>query len=226
MEYKDKNLKIIKQQDGSLIEKIGIKETVYRKPFIPFSFEIEEITYSKNIYYNPYGEEIFPVTDEERGLDSYYDSENTERFLGHGKSELSRISLFGDTGKNTFDITIIPMVDGKEKEARGYLDICKEDKQNRNEFYSNSLDVRIERGVFSDLKELYLLKHLKHVRISLNFSEEKDIYHDVNLESSISNWKTLNETEENYMTVMGLVERIDFVTHPQSLPGFKSGEKY
>ena len=73
MEYKDKNLKIIKQQDGSLIEKIGIKETVYKKPFIPFSFEIEEITYSKNIYYNPYGEEIFPVTDEERGLDSYFD---------------------------------------------------------------------------------------------------------------------------------------------------------
>ena len=43
MSYSDKNYEIIKQQDGSLIEKIGSKETVYKKPFVPFSFEIEEI---------------------------------------------------------------------------------------------------------------------------------------------------------------------------------------
>ncbi len=115
------------------------------------------ITYSKTIY-NPHGEEIFPVTDEERGLDPYYDPENTERFRGKGKSEFTRVSLFGCTGKNTYDITILPMIEGKEKESRGYLDVFKEDRQNRNEIYPNSLEVHIERDIFNDLKELYLLK--------------------------------------------------------------------
>jgi hypothetical protein len=48
----------------------------------------------------------------------------------------------------------------------------------------------------------------------------------MNLESEIEFWKIFNETEEDYTTVKGLVERVDFVTHPQSLIGFKSGEKY
>ena len=90
MSYSNKNYEIIKQQDGSLIEKIGSKETVYKKPFVPFSFEIEEITYSKTLY-NPHGEEIFPVTDEERGLDPYYDPENTERFRGKGQTKFIRV---------------------------------------------------------------------------------------------------------------------------------------
>ena len=225
MSYSDKNYEIIKQQDGSLIERIGSKETVYKKPFVPFSFEIEEITYSKTLY-NPHGEEIFPVTDEERGLDPYYDPENTERFRGKGQSKFIRVSHFGCTGKGTYDITILPMIEGKEKESRGYLDVFKEDRQNRNEIYPNSLEVHIERDIFNDLKELYLLKNLKHIKISLNFSEESDIFHDVNLESDISNWKVFNETDETCKSIKGLLRRIDFVTHPQSLTGSRSDERY
>ena len=224
MSYSDKNYEIIKQQDGSLIEKIGSKETVYKKPFVPFSFEIEEITYSKTIY-NPHGEEIFPVTDEERGLDPYYDPENTERFRGKGQTKLIRVSHFGCSGDNRYDITIVPMVEGTEKESRGYLDVFKDGKQPL-QTYQNSLEVHIEQEVFNDLKELYFLKNLKHIKINLNFSKENDIYHDMNSESKTEFWKIFNETEEDYTTVKGLVERVDFVTHPQSLRGTSSGEKY
>ena len=48
----------------------------------------------------------------------------------------------------------------------------------------------------------------------------------MNLESKIEYWKIFNETEENYTTVRGLVERVDFVTHPQLLRSYRSGEKY
>ena len=117
------------------------------------------------------------------------------------------------------------MVGGTEKESRGYLDVFKDGKQ-PTQTYQNSLEVHIEQEVFNDLKELYFLKNLKHIKINLNFSKENDIYHDMNLESEIEFWKIFNETEEDYTTVKGLVERVDFVTHPQSLIGFKSGEKY
>ena len=224
MSYTNKNYEIIKQQDGSLIEKIGSKETVYKKPFVPFSFEIEEITYSKTLY-NPHGEEIFPVTDEERGLDPYFDPENTERFRGKGQSKFIRVSHFGCSGDNRYDITIVPMIGETEKESRGYLDVFKDGNQ-PSQTYQNSLEVHIEQEVFNDLKELYFLKNLKHIKINLNFSKENDIYHDMNLESKIEYWKIFNETEEDYTTVRGLVERVDFVTHPQSLRGYGSGEKY
>ena len=224
MSYLNKNYEIIKQQDGSLIERIGSKETVYKKPFVPFSFEIEEITYSKTLY-NPHGEEIFPVTDEERGLDPYYDPENTERFRGKGQTKFIRVSHFGCSGDNRYDITIVPMVGGTEKESRGYLDVFKDGKQ-PTQTYQNSLEVHIEQEVFNDLKELYFLKNLKHIKINLNFSKENNIYHDMNLESKIEYWKIFNETEENYTTVRGLVERVDFVTHPQSLRSYRPGERY
>ena len=48
----------------------------------------------------------------------------------------------------------------------------------------------------------------------------------MNLESKIEYWKIFNETEEDYTTVKGLVERVDFVTHTQSLTGCRLGERY
>ena len=56
MGYEDKDFEIIKQKDGSLIEKVGSVETLYKRPFTPWSVEVEEITYSQTLY-NPEEEE-------------------------------------------------------------------------------------------------------------------------------------------------------------------------
>ena len=69
-------------------------------------------------------------------------------------------------------------------------------------------------------------QNLKILKLSVNFSKGKDIYHDVTSDSDIFLWKILNESDESIKTVEGRIRRLDCVSHLQSLPGFKSGEKY
>ena len=62
------------------------------------------------------------------------------------------------------------MVGGTEKESRGYLDVFKDCKQ----FTRTHWKLHIEQEVFNDLKELYFLKNLKHIKINLN--QKKTIF--------------------------------------------------
>ena len=225
MGYEDKDFEIIKQKDGSLIEKVGSVETLYRRPLIPWWVEVQEITYSQTLY-NPEGEENpIGVEDENRGTDPYFNPEIKERFRCKGHSELSRVCFFGEKGGSGYDITIIPTNEDKRL-PRVYMDVFKNEDNYSVHKEIHSLEAHIEQEVFNNLKDLYLQQNLKILKLSINFSEGKDIYHDQNLDSDIVFWKILNESDESSKTVEGRVRRLDCVSHTQSLSGFKPGEKY
>ena len=225
MGYEDKDFEIIKQKDGSLIEKVGSVETLYKRPFIPWWVEVQEITYSQTLY-NPEGEENpIGVEDENRGTDPYFNPEIKERFRCKGHSELSRVCFFGEKGGRGYDITIIPTNEDKRL-PRVYMDVFKNEDNYSVHKEIHSLEVHIEQEVFNNLKDLYLQQNLKILKLSINFSEGKDIYHDQNLDSDIVFWKILNESDESSKTVEGRIRRLDCVSHTQSLSGFKPGEKY
>lgn len=226
MGYEDKDFEIIKQKDGSLIEKVGSVETLYKRPFIPWWVEVQEITYSQTLY-NPEGEEDpFGVEDENRGTDPYFNPEIKERFRCKGHSELSRVCFFGEKGGRGYDITIIPLTNEDKRLPRVYMDVFKNEDNYSVQKEIHSLEVHIEQEVFNNLKDLYLQQNLKILKLSINFSEGKDIYHDQNLDSDIVFWKILNESDESSKTVEGRIRRLDCVSHLQSLSGFKPGEKY
>jgi len=223
--YEDKDFEIIKQKDGSLIEKVGSVETLYRRPLIPWWVEVQEITYSQTLY-NPEGEENpIGVEDENRGTDPYFNPEIKERFRCKGHSELSRVCFFGEKGGSGYDITIIPTNEDKRL-PRVYMDVFKNEDNYSVHKEIHSLEAHIEQEVFNNLKDLYLQQNLKILKLSINFSEGKDIYHDQNLDSDIVFWKILNESDESSKTVEGRIRRLDCVSHLQSLSGFKPGEKY
>jgi len=223
--YEDKDFEIIKQKDGSLIEKVGSVETLYKRPFIPWWVEVQEITYSQTLY-NPEGEENpIGVEDENRGTDPYFNPEIKERFRCKGHSELSRVCFFGEKGGSGYDITIIPTNEDKRL-PRVYMDVFKNEDNYSVHKEIHSLEAHIEQEVFNNLKDLYLQQNLKILKLSINFSEGKDIYHDQNLDSDIVFWKILNESDESSKTVEGRIRRLDCVSHLQSLSGFKPGEKY
>ena len=50
MKQKERKFEIIKQTDGSVIEKVGFVEKGYKIPVISLSLEIEEIAYSHKMY--------------------------------------------------------------------------------------------------------------------------------------------------------------------------------
>ena len=229
MGYEDKDFEIIKQKDGSLIEKVGSVETLYKRPFTPWSVEVEEITYSQTLY-NPEEEENpIGVEDENRGTDPYFNPRIKERFRCTGKTELSRVSFFGEKGRRGYDITILPITNYSHEEKRlprVYMDVFKNEDNYSVHKEIHSLEVHIEQEVFNNLKDLYLQQNLKILKLSINFSEGKDIYHDQNLDSDIVFWKILNESDESIKTVEGRIRRLDCVSHLQSLSGFKPGEKY
>lgn len=226
MGYEDKDFEIIKQKDGSLIEKVGSVETLYKRPFIPWWVEVQEITYSQTLY-NPEGEEDpFGVEDENRGTDPYFNPEIKERFRCKGHSELSRVCFFGEKGGRGYDITIIPLTNEDKRLPKVYMDVFKNEDNYSVHKEIHSLEVHIEQEVFNNLKDLYLQQNLKILKLSINFSEGKDIYHDQNLDSDIVFWKILNESDESSKTVEGGIRRLDCVSHLQSLSGFKPGEKY
>ena len=226
MGYEDKDFEIIKQKDGSLIEKVGSVETLYKRPFIPWWVEVQEITYSQTLY-NPEGEENpIGVEDENRGTDPYFNPEIKERFRCKGHSELSRVCFFGEKGGRGYDITIIPLTNEDKRLPRVYMDVFKNEDNYSVHKEIHSLEVHIEQEVFNNLKDLYLQQNLKILKLSINFSEGKDIYHDQNLDSDIVFWKILNESDESSKTVEGRIRRLDCVSHLQSLSGFKPGEKY
>ena len=225
MGYEDKDFEIIKQKDGSLIEKVGSVETLYRRPLIPWWVEVQEITYSQTLY-NPEGEENpIGVEDENRGTDPYFNPEIKERFRCKGNSELSRVCFFGEKGGSGYDITIIPTNEDKRL-PRVYMDVFKNEDNYSVHKEIHSLEAHIEQEVFNNLKDLYLQQNLKILKLSINFSEGKDIYHDQNLDSDIVFWKILNESDESSKTVEGRIRRLDCVSHLQSLSGFKPGERY
>jgi len=224
--YEDKDFEIIKQKDGSLIEKVGSVETLYKRPFIPWWVEVQEITYSQTLY-NPEGEENpIGVEDENRGTDPYFNPEIKERFRCKGHSELSRVCFFGEKGGRGYDITIIPLTNEDKRLPRVYMDVFKNEDNYSVHKEIHSLEVHIEQEVFNNLKDLYLQQNLKILKLSINFSKGKDIYHDQNLDSDIVFWKILNESDESSKTVEGRIRRLDCVSHLQSLSGFKPGEKY
>lgn len=225
---KDKNYEILKNNkfDGSLVEKVGSVETIYRPPHIPWWVELEEITYSQTLYDSDGDEGLFDIGDKVKGIDPYYDTKNMERFRGKGKSELSRVSFFGEKGGRDYDITIIPIQEGDQMKPRVYLDVFKNTDPHLIETSTHSLQVHIKQKVFDDLKEIFLQNNLKVLKLSFNFTESKDIYHDQNLDSDIVIWKILNKSDESCKTIEGKIRRLDFTSYPQSLPGFKSGEKY
>ena len=226
MGYEDKDFEIIKQKDGSLIEKVGSVETLYKRPFIPWWVEVQEITYSQTLY-NPEEEENpFGVEDENRGTDPYFNPEIKERFRCKGHSELSRVCFLGEKGGRGYDITIIPLTNEDKRLPRVYMDVFKNEDNYSVHKEIHSLEVHIEQEVFNNLKDLYLQQNLKILKLSINFSEGKDIYHDQNLDSDIVFWKILNESDESIKTVEGRIRRLDCVSHLQSLSGFKPGEKY
>ena len=226
MGYEDKDFEIIRQKDGSLIEKLGSVETLYKRPFIPWWVEVQEITYSQTLY-NPEEEENpFGIEDENRGTDPYFNPENKERFRCKGKSELSRVSFFGEKGREGYDITIIPLTNEDKRLPRVYMDVFKNEDNYSVHKEIVSLEIHIEQEVFNNLKDLYLQQNLKILKLSINFSEGKDIYHDQNLDSDIVFWKILNESDESCKTVEGRIRRLDCISHTQSLSGFKSGEKF
>ena len=226
MGYEDKDFEIIKQKDGSLIEKVGSVETLYKRPFIPWWVEVQEITYSQTLY-NPEEEENpFGVEDENRGTDPYFNPEIKERFRCKGHSELSRVCFLGEKGGRGYDITIIPLTNEDKRLPRVYMDVFKNEDNYSVHKEIHSLEVHIEQEVFNNLKDLYLQQNLKILKLSINFSEGKDIYHDQNLDSDIVFWKILNESDESIKTVEGRIRRLDCVSHTQSLSGFKPGEKY
>ena len=226
MGYEDKDFEIIKQKDGSLIEKVGSVETLYKRPFIPWWVEVQEITYSQTLY-NPEGEENpIGVEDENRGTDPYFNPEIKERFRCKGHSELSRVCFFGEKGGRGYDITIIPLTNEDKRLPRVYMDVFKNEDNYSVHKEIHSLEVHIEQEVFNNLKDLYLQQNLKILKLSINFSKGKDIYHDQNLDSDIVFWKILNESDESSKTVEGRIRRLDCVSHLQSLSGFKPGEKY
>jgi len=227
MKQKERKFEIVKQKDGSVIEKVGFVEKIYKIPVISLGLEIEEITYSQKMY-DPQGEKILEFQDEDkhRGVDPHYNPENTEKFRCKGKSEFSRVSLFGETGVKGFDISIIPLVKEDKGISRVFLDVFKEKDSSFYGINTNSLEVHMEREMFNNLKELYLQKNLKSLSFSINFSEGKDIYHDQNLDSDIALWKILNESDVSPKSVEGKIRRINLISHPQSLIGSKSGEKY
>ena len=227
MKQKERKFEIVKQKDGSVIEKVGFVEKIYKIPVISLGLEIEEITYSQKMY-DPQGEKILEFQDEDkhRGVDPHYNPENTEKFRCKGKSEFSRVSLFGETGVKGFDISIIPLVKEDKGISRVFLDVFKEKDSSFYGINTNSLEVHMEREMFNNLKELYLQKNLKSLSFSINFSEGKDIYHDQNLDRDIALWKILNESDVSPKSVEGKIRRINLISHPQSLIGSKSGEKY
>ena len=235
MGYKENNLEIIKQKDGSIIERIGSVETTFHSPFIPWWVEVEDIKYSQTLYYpESGGESPFGVDNQDRGTDPYYDSQNIERFRCKGKSEFSILGFFGEKGRRVYDITIIPIIEGEERSPkegvnptpRVYLDVFKNKDTYSEVERTHSLEVHIKQEVFNNLKDLLLQKNLQILQLSVNFSEGKDIYHDQNLDSDIVLWKILNESNESCKTVEGKIRRFDFTTHQQSLSGFRSGDKY
>ena len=235
MGYKENNLEIIKQKDGSLIERIGSVETTFHLPFIPWWVEVEDIKYSQTLYYpESGGESPFGVDNQDRGTDPYYDSQNIERFRCKGKSEFSILGFFGEKGRRVYDITIIPMIEGEKRSPkeevnptpRVYLDVFKNKDTYSEVERTHSLEVYIKQEVFNSLKDLFLQKNLQILQLSVNFSEGKDIYHDQNLDSDIVLWKILNESDETFKTLEGKIRRFDFTTHQQSLFGFRSGDKY
>jgi len=225
---KEKNYEILKNNkfDGSLVEKVGSVETIYRRPHIPCWVELEEVTYSQTLYDSDGDEGLYDLDDKLKGIDPYYDTKNIERFRGKGKSELSRVSFFGEKGGRSYDVTIIPIQKGDQRKPRVYLDVFKNTDTYQVEIPTHSLQVHIKQEVFDNLKEIFLQNNLKILKFSFNFTESRDIYHDQNLDSDVVVWKVLNESDETCKTIEGKIRRLDFTTYPQSLPGFKTGEKY
>ena len=75
---KNKSFEILKNNkfDGSLVEKVGSVETIYRRPHIPCWVELEEVTYSQTLYDSDGDEGLYDLDDKLKGIDPYYDTKN------------------------------------------------------------------------------------------------------------------------------------------------------
>ena len=169
-------IKIKKQKDGSITEFIGDKEKKFERTFLPFRFEIDNLSYIQSTT-NPGGRVPLLTSKKEREeRELTYEPIHSERLLGTGVlggEYNSCISVLGSGYEtNYLEISIIKFVLSPEEKLSGGEIIYFE----HDDYTRFCVTLVIESLVFDKIKSLLLNNNLKSVDVGLDFSRNKRVY--------------------------------------------------